>query len=340
MMMTLRRNLRWTPYVALLAAINGAVAAENKHDLYFCANLSGQGQVMGSHVTTASGVYRSRDRQSVEHLGFNHIRTFAMTHDPRSPETLFVSVLDGIMRTPDAGKSWRRMTGWEMTEPKEIAFDLNAPDHIYAALPDGIAVSHDRGNTWNRMNAGIRRSYTHALTVDRTTRGRVLAGTELGIYLTEDGAKTWRLVQPTTKVTYDIRQSPRDPKDFLAVTSAEGALRSRDGGRTWKRIEGIATDRTLHFGHFDPAKPQRLVICGWDAGVLVSEDDGKTWVDRTAGLPNRQIWCVSPDPDIAERLYAAPFLTPVHVSDDYGRTWRPMCFEKAIVYNLKFVPRR
>ena len=109
-----------TLYRSLLAGLAGvalmmgdAGAAELKHDLYFCVNLSGQGQVMGSHVTTASGVYRSRDRQTVEHLGFNHIRTFAMTHDPRSPDTLFVSVLDGIMRTPDAGKSWRRMTGWK-----------------------------------------------------------------------------------------------------------------------------------------------------------------------------------------------------------------------------------
>jgi photosystem II stability/assembly factor-like uncharacterized protein len=328
---------------AVLGAVLGAAfgsAAEYPHDLYFCANLSGQGQVMGSTVTTPSGLYRSNDRRNFEHIGFNHIRTFAMTHDPRAPETLFVSVLDGVLRTPDRGRSWRRMTGWEITEPKEIAFDPNAPDHIYAGLPDGIAVSPDRGNTWRRMNDGIRRSYTHALAIDRTRAGRVLAGTELGIYLTEDGARTWQRVLSTTKVTYDIRQSPHAANVFLAVTSAEGALWSEDSGRTWRRIETIGTDRTLHYGHFDFASPHRLVICGWDLGVRVSEDGGRTWVDRSQGLPNRQIWCVSPDPDIPNRLYAAPFLAPVHVSDDFGLTWRPLCFDKAIVYNLKFVPRR
>lgn len=332
-----RRSLGFALLALLISA--AALRAENKHDLYFCVNLSGQGQVMGSAVTVASGLYRSNDRQNFEHVGFNHFRTFAMTHDPRDPKALFVSVLDGILRTPDGGKSWRRMTGWEMTEPKEIAFDPNAPDRIYAGLPDGIAVSTDRGVHWERMNAGIRRAYTHSLVVDRTKAGRVLAGTELGIYLTEDGAKTWRRVQPTTKVTYSLEQSPHDPKLFLAATSADGALLSSDGGRTWRRLTGVPTTHTLHYGHFDPHDPRRLVICGWDAGVMVSEDGGATWVDRSAGLPNRQVWCVSPDPDLPNRLYAAPYLAPVQVSDDFGRSWRVLCFEKAIVYNLVFVPR-
>jgi hypothetical protein len=326
--------------VAGIAVGHAAVcAAENKHDLYFCVNLSGQGQVMGSATAVKSGLYRSNDRQNFEHVGFSHIRTFAATHDPREPDTLFVSVLDGVLRGRNRGTVWRRVTGWEMTEPKAITFDPNALDHVYAGLPDGIAVSHDRGESWTRMNEGIRRGYTHPLIVDRTKAGRVLAGTELGIFLTEDGARTWRPVLTTSKVVYDIRQSPHDPAAMFAVTSSEGAFRSADAGRTWRKSEGVPTQHTLHFGHFDPHDPRRLVICGWDAGVLVSEDGGRTWVDRTEGLPNRQIWFVSPDPDFPNRLYAGPYLKPVFVSDDFARTWRPLCFEKAIIYNFMFVPR-
>jgi photosystem II stability/assembly factor-like uncharacterized protein len=304
-------------------------------------NLSGQGQVMGSAgAPLASGLYRSNDRRTFEHVGFHHIRTFAATWDPREPATLFVSVLDGVLRGRDRGSTWRRMTGWDITEPKAIHFDLNAPDHIYAGLPDGIAVSHDRGQSWRRMNEGISRGYTHSLMVDRAQAGRVLAGTELGIYLTEDGARTWQRVLATEKVVYDLQQSPHAAGDVLAVTSVDGAFRSADAGLTWRRIEGVPKKHTLHFGRFDPHERGRLVICGWDAGVLVSEDGGRTWQDRSAGLPNRQIWCVSPDPDLPGRLYAAPYLQPVYASDDAGKTWRPLGFEKAIVYNLMFAPRR
>ena len=336
MIMTTSKNL--LALVAALAVIAVASAAELKHDLYFCVNVSGQGSVMGSKVTAPSGLYRSEDRQTTAHVGFNNFRTFGLTNDPRDANILLETVIDGIQRSTDRGKTWRRVTGWEMTEAKGLAFDPNSPDDVYAGLPDGIAVSHDRGQTWQRSNEGIRRAYTHPIIVDRTKKGRVIAGTELGIYLSEDGARTWRLVQATAKVTYDLEQSPHDPNVMLAVTSADGVFRSGDAGRSWKKIAGVSSAHTLHYGRFDPHDAQRIALCGWEAGVQVSEDGGRTWIDRAAGLPNRQIWSLSPDPDLPGRLYAAPYLEPVHVSDDFGRTWRPQFFEKSIVYAIVFVP--
>ena len=324
----------------LFAGLAAAHAAEPRYEMYFCVNLSGQGQVLGGNVGVPSGLYRSVDREKFTHVGFNHFRTFGVTHDPRDKNVLLETVLDGVLRSTDRGKTWRRTTSWDMTEPKGIAFDPNAPDHVYLALPDGIAVSRDRGQTWKRAQEGIKRGYTHPIVVDRTKAGRVLAGTELGIYLTEDGAKTWRRMHETSKVTYDLQQSPHDPKVFLAATSADGALRSVDGGKTWRRLEGVPTQHTLHYADFDAHDAQRLVVCGWNAGLLVTEDGGRTWSDRTAGLPSREIWCASTDPDFPGRIYAAPHLQPVFVSDDFGRTWRKLTFEKALVYDIAFLPRQ
>jgi hypothetical protein len=327
-------------WVGLGLAVVGGRAAELKHDLYFCANLSGQKQVMGSRVTVPSGLYRSSDRQNVEHLGFSHIRVFSVTPDVRDPNTLFLATLDGVVRAKDRGRTWRIMTSWDMTEGKALAFDPSAPDHVYVGLPDGIAVSHDRGQTWRRMNEGIRRSYTQAIAVDRTKAGRVVAGTEKGVYVTENGARTWTLVQPTVEAVTDLRQSPHDPRVFFMATTKDGAFLSQNGGRKWERVAGVPTAHTLHNVDFDPKHSNRLVVCGWGAGVLVSEDGGKTWIDRTAGLPKREIWRVAVDPDLPERIYAAPYLEAVHVSDDFGRTWRKLFFEQAIVFDMVFVPRQ
>ncbi len=316
-----------------------APAAELKHDMYVCANLSGQGQVMGGRVAVPSGLQRSRDHERFEHIGPNHVRLFSVTRDPARADTLFVAAMDGVLRSQDRGVTWRVLTDWRMTESHVVAFDVQSPDQLYAGLPDGIAVSRDRGLTWQRLNAGIRRSYTHALAVDRTKAGRVLAGTELGLYLTEDGARTWRLVQATMKVTYDLRQSPDDPAVFLAATAADGALRSADGGRSWRALPGVPKQHTLHNCDFDAADPRRIVLGGWGAGVLVSEDAGQTWSDRSAGLPNRQIWRVSTDPGIPGRLYAAPNLAPLYVSDDLGRSWRPLALDNATVFDIVFVAR-
>lgn len=338
-MQMLKLSLFFAAALSVAGGFAAGRAAEPKHDLYMCVLLSGQGQIMGGRAPALSGVYRSTDRLAVEHVGFGHIRMFKVIGDPHSAEGLYMSALNGVVHSADRGKTWRILTGWDMTEPKGLAFDPNATDHVYAGLPDGIAVSRDRGATWARMNDGIRRRFTQTITVDRTQAGRVLAGTELGIYLTEDGARTWKLVQPTTETTYDLRQSPHDPKLFFAVTTSSGALWSEDRGRTWKPIAGVPTKYTLHNGAFDPSDARRLVLCGWDAGVLVSEDGGRTWIDRTAGLPSRQIWSIAVDPDHPGRLYASPFQQPVHVSEDFGVTWKPAFFEKATAFSITFVPR-
>lgn len=310
-----------------------------KHDLYLCVNLSGESGIMGRSGGSKSGLYRSSDRETFEHIGPEHIRMYTLTSDPRERSTLYVAALDGVLRTRDGGRSWRILTSWDMTEPRSIAVDERAPDHLYAGLPDGIAVSRDRGATWQRMNDGIRRTFTQTMTVDRTRAGRVLAGTEKGIFLSEDAARSWILVRATEETTYDLRQSPHDAKHFVAVTARDGALTSRDAGRTWQTIAGLPVDRTLHNCDFDPHESGRLLVCGWGVGVMLSEDNGRTWEDRTGGLPKREVWRAKFDPDIPGRIYAAPYLAPVQVSDDRGRTWRPLQFEKALVFDLAFVPR-
>lgn len=315
------------------------LAAELKHDLYLAANLSGPSQVIGSRKQLPSGIYRSTDRVAIEHVGFNHIRLFALTADIQDSTTLFLAALDGVVRAADRGRSWRILTGSDVTEPKSIAFDPNEPTHVYVGLPDGILVSHDRGQSWERMQQGLRRPFAQTIAVDRTRAGRVLAGTEKGVYLTGNGARTWTLVQPTVKTVNDVRQSPHDPRTFFMVSTADGAFTSRDGGRTWKNVPGISKEHTLYNCSFDPRDARRIVVGGWGAGVVVSENQGRTWSDRTAGLPSREIWRVAIDPDLPNRIYAAPHEAPVHVSDDFGRSWRPLFFEQAIVYDLIFVPR-
>ena len=141
----------------------------------------------------------------------------------------YTATLNGCVQTTDGGQTWRIGTSWDMTEPKDVCVDPNAPDHIYLALPDGIAVSPDRGATWPRRENGLpeRGKYTQTIEVDRTQAGRVLAGCESGIYLTEDGAQSWRRVLPTNATVDDVQQSPHDPQLWLAVTQSDGAFQFR-----------------------------------------------------------------------------------------------------------------
>lgn len=324
--------------LGLFTTLSGAWAAGSAHDLYVGVSLS-KSLVMGSKVLEKNGLYLLEDRVTPRHIGYNHPKVDALAADPRNPAVLYVAGLNGVLRSPDAGRTWRIMTSWDMTEPKDIAVDPNAPDDVYIGLPDGIAVSRDSGNSWQRCQAGIKRAYTQSILVDRSRAGRVFAGTELGLYLSDDAARTWRRVLETHRTVLDLQQSPHDPRVLLAVTQADGAFVSRDGGATWRLLPGTERQGTLHNGEFDAQAAHRLVLCGWQCGVLVSDDDGATWTARNTGLPNAHVWRVAVDPDRPGRLYASPHQQPIHVSDDAGVTWKPLCFGAACVWSFTFIAR-
>lgn len=324
--------------LALLSAAWSAAAPELAHDLYLCVTLE-KAFYIGSRTEGSSGIFRSPDRQDLTHVGVNHPRISAIAVDPASPGMLFAAATNGLLRTTDDGRSWRILTGWDMTELKSVAPDPHAAGNLYVALPDGIGVSRDAGLTWTRGEKGIRRKYTQVVAVDRTRAGWLIAATEKGIYRSEDGAATWTLAQAVAATVNDVKQSPHDPRVFLAATQSDGAWRSADGGRTWRPLPGVGATQTLHRIDFDPSNPRRIVLCGWGCGVLVSEDEGATFQPRNAGLPNTNVMSVACDPDLPGRLYAAPHQSAVYRSDDFGRSWRKTWFESATVWSFAFVPR-
>jgi len=322
-----------------LLALLAAAPAAAEHDLFLCAAIN-KNYVIGSKLVTPNGLFRRLADGTFEHFGLNFPGILNFSTDPRDGRVFYMATLNGCVLTSDGGKTWRIGTSWDMTEPKDVCVDPGAPDHIYLALPDGIAVSPDRGATWPRRETGLpdRGKYTQTIEVDRTKAGRVLAGCESGIYLTEDGAQTWRRVFPAKATVDDIQQSPHDPKLWLAVTQSDGAQLSRDGGLTWDMIAGVPADQALYNAAFDRTNPQRLAIASWVHGVLVSEDGGRTWTARNPGLPDQHVFKVGIDPDNG-RLYASLHQNFISVSDDFGRTWRNAGLEGSTVYNFVFVPK-
>jgi photosystem II stability/assembly factor-like uncharacterized protein len=325
--------------IALLTV--GTRLAAASHDLYLCAAFNNGSRVMGSKDGSFNGVFRRTGPDQFAHLGINYPLMISATFDPRDAKVFYVACLSGVLRTLDGGKSWRLVTGWGETEPKSITVDSQTPDTVYTGLPDGVVVSNDRGQTWRRSERGLpeRGKYTQVIRSDRIRGGRVLIGCESGVYLTDDAAKSWRRVLETRETVNDVQQSPHDPKLWVTVTQSAGAWMSRDGGVTWKRMEGVPADKALYNAAFDARDAKRLAIASWSHGLLASEDGGVTWVVRNAGLPAPQrVWRTAIDPDTGD-LYAALFGQGLYASGDFGRTWRAAGMEGATIQTFTFVPR-
>ncbi len=325
-----------------LAATGAVGAAQPAYDFYICANVN-RNYVIGSRIETVNGLFRHDDSGTEwKHFGVNDTTINALAFDPRDRDVIYTTSLNGIWRSLDGGESWRMTNSWDMTEGRDVAVDPHAPDTVYLALPDGVAVSTDQGQTWQRRENGLpeRGKYTQAISVDRTRAGRVLAGCETGVYLTDDAGAVWRRVLPTATTVNDLEQSPHDPRQWFAVTDTHGAWSSRDGGETWQRIDGLPLTSAIYNVACDPTDARRLAIASWTDGIWTSEDGGGTWTNRDAGLPeNPRVYRVGIDPNRG-RLYASVFKEALYHSDDFGRTWETDQLAGSLVHNFVSVPRQ
>lgn len=310
-----------------------------KHDLYVCAAVN-RNYVIGSKITTTSGLHLREANGQWAHVGINDPSIFAVSFDPRDHNTFYTAALNGALRTVDGGKSWRIMTGWDITEPKDVCVDPHNPDRVYLAHPGGIAISDDRGMTWTERERGLpdRGKYTQTIEVDRSRKGHILAGCETGIYQSRNDARSWRKTLVTEETVNDVQQSPHDPDIWAAVTQSAGAFISDNGGRSWTNLDQVPSEAALYNIAFDPTNAARMAIGSYTYGVLVSEDGGATWADRNQGLPQpHRIWRVGIDPD-SGHLLASLYQVALYESTDFGRTWKQAGLEGSAVNSFVFLP--
>jgi photosystem II stability/assembly factor-like uncharacterized protein len=304
--------------------------------LFTCASIT-KAYVVGAKLP-ASGLFFKSTAGIWEHVGFNHPFITALDYDERG--IFYLASGNGLIRASDGGRSWKILTGSDVTELRDVAIDRNAPGTMYFAHTAGIRVTRDSGANWSDADSGIRRKYTEAVRVDRTRASHLVAGAEEGLYFSPDGGRSWQRAGGSGFQVMHIEQSPHDPCFWLAVTQQGGIFASRDCGHSFENLGNTGVDRNLYDIAFDPTRAGRIAVAGWGPGVMVSDDGGKTWAARNAGLARPEVWSVAFDPDHSGRLYCGVHEEALYVSDDAGVNWRKDGLEGSIVHRMTFVPER
>ncbi|MCA9322038.1 MAG: glycosyl hydrolase, partial [Planctomycetes bacterium] len=230
---------------------------------------------------------------------------------PGSPKSLLAAYASGgLWRSDNAGQSFRPIFDAEPTLIMgDIGVDPQNPERIWVGTGEnnasrssygglGVFRSDDGGKTFQHMGLGdtdrIGRIIVDPRDGDRvlvaasgslyTTRG------DRGVFLTEDGGKTWNVVIAGDGMAgaIDLALAPGDPDTVYAATwdrsrrpwnfveSGVGSAiwKSIDGGRNWKRIEG-GFPQGSDIGRIglatSPAAPDTIYACVDHQGPL--EDD-------------------------------------------------------------------
>jgi photosystem II stability/assembly factor-like uncharacterized protein len=119
----------------------------------------------------------------------------------------------------------------------------------------------------------------------------LLAGSEAGLYRSEDNGASWDWIDSPMegKQIWSATFHPADPDTMLAGTKEPGVYRTNDRGRSWHRLAVPMAERCLAGAPkvtnilIDP-RDKRTIWVGVEIdGVYCSRDDGQTWKHSKIG---------------------------------------------------------
>ena len=247
----------------------------------------------------------------------------ALVISPENPDLVFFGHHNGLMRSEDAGRTWRVQMEQRNFDSMGLAIGRAAPNRLYVAGHDVLQVSSDGGETWQPIASDLPGTDIHALAMNSDDPNRLYAWVAgQGMFRSADGGRKW---QPFGGVTpadiTGLLALGTSPEQIYIASARAGVLRGIDGDGTFSpAVAGLDTRPVLALAA-DLSVPGTL-YAGTNAGLYKSEDAASTW--RKVPFPGANAVAVATSPTRPGRVLAIAVRESrgyVHRSDDGGQTW-------------------
>jgi photosystem II stability/assembly factor-like uncharacterized protein len=228
------------------------------------------------------GVFRSVDSGvtwEARTNGMSDPRVFAVAVNPRSPGVLYVGGFGGrIYRSTDSGAAWSETKlGADVYRVTALAVDAgdssvpaleNRPSAVYAGTSGGgIFRSDDGGRTWSALT-GLPDPTIYAIALDSRLATTLYVGTPSGVYRSLDRGGHWSPAGPEPSIAaLCLAVDPEIPGTVVAGTP-DGVVATDNGGRSWRRVAGLAGDRPVVSVALDPWNPRAVYAATFGGEVV------------------------------------------------------------------------
>lgn len=238
---------------------------------------------------------------------------FALAVDPSNNQAVLAGTSDGsLLRSVNGGATWT-VTHSARAAILTIAFSPNTSGVALAGTRGGGAlITKDGGASWNPatgLDGRTVRVFAFGL-------GLVAAGTDRGVYLSQDGGNWTQSSLNNRSIDALAVEVIHQPARLVAASDAQAAgaglplYQSVDAGATWTQftppISGSFAVR-LTAGPLPPTGNVRPLIAGTNTGVFLSNDDGATFAPLSGGglLPSTDYTQATFITDHFDRFYVA-----------------------------------
>lgn len=221
---------------------------------------------------------------------------------------------------------------------------------LYAGtIGQSVWRSKDGGDSWGRASAGMFvEGDIRALAVNPHDSSIIFAGTEAGIYRTENGGDKWELLDSpmNERQVWAIVISPKTTDTLYAGTCPSALYKSVDNGDTWKQLdvelaeecEGVPLVPRVTTVIVDPDDEQTVYAGIEIDGMRISRDGGATWATGSEGLSSLDIHGLTVVPGESKTLVAATnndvcittdmkHWTPLEVKNEF-----PWAYCRGVIY--------
>ena len=242
----------------------------------------------------------------------SHPRIVFVGMGEHAPRGVMTSYGDGVYKSTDAGKTWRKM-GLEKTQHiSRISIHPDNPDIVYVAAQGalhgpneerGIYKSTDGGETWKRVLFVNTLTGASELSMDmnfpdvlyaamwehQRLPWKVISGGEgSGLYKSTDGGETWQKLEnglPKEMGKMAIAVSRANSEKVYALIESDsdkgfgGLFVSENGGNSWSKVSGDnrLVQRAWYYIEVFPDPNAENTVYVLSAPALRSIDGGKTW---------------------------------------------------------------
>jgi len=290
---------------------------------------------LGNHRLSGAGVYVSDlDTANWQPASWKQlpVRALATFKDEEESPFLLLGTDDGILRPFKNSSGWKILTDWRVRDVLDLAVDPFQPESIYAATGLGVFISNDSGATWAMANRGLKETFVSCLLPDSLFPGRLLVGTESGLYESTDYGRSWKSLTLEGIAIRAILRQANAPRVYWVGTEYHGLLASQDGGHVFTPVP-LGEDSLSIYSLAGGAVGEPLVAGSFERGIFMADTDTLGWRHLEGSEQFGTVFSIAMF-ESGQRMYFGTHGNGVWRTTDGGANWEAFGLPGAEVRKL------